>query len=75
MAEKTKIQHEILPDGESTDRWAIREPGFLGSTRQLLDCARCGEELPFKRHDEPRHFRRYPSLHVICDDCHDELPD
>lgn len=22
--------HEILPDGESTEKWAINEPGFIG---------------------------------------------
>ena len=71
------IQHEILPEGESTTRWAIRQPGFLGTVKQLINCARCGEPLPFKRHDEPRRFRDIckPTLHCICDDCHDALPD
>jgi hypothetical protein len=71
------VSHEILPDGgESTALWAIRSPGFLGSAKQLTHCARCGEPLPFKRLDEPRHFRDIlkPTHHIICDPCHDALP-
>lgn len=67
-------EHAIFPEGESTELWAIRNPGFLGSTKQLTNCARCGE-LNLKRHDEPRHFCLTPTLHVICDDCYDTLPD
>lgn len=69
------IQHEILPDGESTARWAIRGPGFLGTVKQLVNCARCGEVLP-GGHNEPRHFRDIgkPSFHCICNDCNDALP-
>jgi len=68
--------HDILPEGESTARWAIRSSGFLGSIKQLLNCARCGEILPFKRHDEPRHCRDFgePGFHFLCDDCYDQLP-
>lgn len=71
------VQHEILPEGESTAKWAIRQPGFLGTVKQLLNCARCGKPLPFKRSDEPRHYRDMfkPTFHCICDDCHDALPD
>lgn len=77
MVETVMIQHEMLPDGESTALWAIRDPGFIGSTKQLLNCARCGETLPFKRMDEPRHYRDVgrTTFHCICDDCHDALPD
>lgn len=67
--------HAMTPEGESTENWALRSPGFVGSTRQLLDCARCGDPLPVKPHSEPRHFGVAPVLHVICDDCHDALPD
>lgn len=68
-------KHEVGPDGESTENWAIREHGFLGSTKQLTNCARCGK-LVRKRHDEPRHFGDTfkPTFHQICDECHDELP-
>lgn len=70
-------KHRVTTDGESTENWAIRMPGFLGTVRQLIACARCGENLPFKRSDEPRHFRDIfkPTFHVICDICYDELPD
>jgi hypothetical protein len=76
MAERS-VQHEILPDGESTEQWACRMPGFFGSIHQLLHCARCGERLPPRRYDEPCHYRDVfkPTLHIICDECHDALPD
>lgn len=69
-------EYEITPEGESTEKWAFREPGFIGSLKQLTRCARCGSIPRFKRHDEPRHFRDAlkPSFHFICDDCFDELP-
>jgi hypothetical protein len=72
-----RVAHEALPEGESTERWAIREEGFLGSIKQLIHCARCGEMLPSKRHDEPRHFRDMfkPTLHILCDQCFEELPE
>jgi hypothetical protein len=68
--------HEILPEGESTAKWAIREPGFLGSVKQLLNCARCGKLDP-KGRNEPRHYRDVfkPTFHMLCDDCYDALPD
>lgn len=77
VAQPQAGRHELLPEGESTAKWAIRSPGFLGSTKQLLNCARCGEMLPTKRHNEPRHFRDIgkPSLHVLCDACYEQLPD
>ncbi len=67
--------HELLPEGESTEKWAIRSPGFLGSARQLVNCARCGG-FSSKRHDEPRHFRDIfkSTMHFLCDDCFDALP-
>jgi hypothetical protein len=69
-------QPKIVPEGESTENWAINEPGFLGSMKQLLNCARCGEVPPFKRLDEPRYYRDVckPTFHMLCDDCHDALP-
>lgn len=68
--------HEMLPEGESTEKWAIRSPGFLGSVKQLVCCARCGEYSRKGRH-ESQHFRDIfkPTFHLICDDCHDALPD
>jgi hypothetical protein len=72
----TPRQHRLLPEGESTENWAIREPGFLGSIRQLLDCARCGQSEN-KRHDEPRHYRDLlkPTMHLLCDECWEALPE
>jgi len=55
--------------------WAIQRPGFLGTVRQLTDCAKCGE-LIRKSKSEPRHYANIgkPTLHCICDDCYDALP-
>lgn len=70
------VQHQIGPDGESTEKWAIRSPGFLGSIQQLTRCARCGCNLPPRKANEPRRFRDIfkPTLHVICDECFEALP-
>lgn len=74
---ETRPDHEILPEGESTAQWAIHSPGFFGSIRQILNCARCGEIPRFKRHDEPCRYRGVgkSSFHLLCDDCYDELPE
>lgn len=70
------VQHEILPEGESTAKWAIRQPGFAGSVRQLLDCARCGGNVPGGP-STPQRFRDLgkPTLHVLCEECYQALPD
>ncbi len=70
------MDHELTPDGESTAKWAIREQGFLGATKQLTHCARCGNE-PGTTCTEPAHFRDIfkPTIHRLCDDCFDALPD
>lgn len=69
--------HEMLPEGESTAKWAFRSTGFMGSLEQLTRCARCGEYPKFKTRDQPMHWRGVgePSLHFICDPCHDALPE
>lgn len=71
-----ELSHELLPDGESTAKWAFHEPGFAGSIKQLLCCARCGEYLK-KGRNEPCHFMDIfkESYHVLCDDCHEALPE
>ncbi len=69
------MRHTVTAEGESMEKWALLRPGFAGSIAQLTSCARCGEPLPPKRPDEPRHFRLSPTIHVLCDDCHDDLPD
>ena len=63
-------EHKMLPDGESTERWAIH--GFMGKIEQFLNCARCGERLP--GYNEPRHFGRSAPVHCVCDDCYEALP-
>ena len=72
-----KTQHESSPDGESTEKWAIRGPGFIGSIKQLTHCARCGNIPPPKRHDEPRKYRDISKItfHFVCDQCYAELPE
>lgn len=70
-------QDEIpLPEeGESTAEWVFRESGFMGTDKQLTCCARCGH-APVQRHDKPRHYCDVlkPTMHFICDDCFDALP-
>lgn len=75
MTQPSSKVHALTPEGESTENWAIRETGFLGSIKQLLNCARCGE-VSRKLPNEPRHFRDVfkPTFHFLCDDCWDALP-
>ena len=67
--------HEITPDGESTANWAINQPGF-GGIEQLTRCARCGERLPGNAHT-PHKVRDIfkPTMHFLCDECHEALPE
>ena len=69
------MQLQVTSEGESTENWAIRQPGFVGSIQQLTCCGRCGEPLPAKPYDEKRHFGSKPVTHVLCDGCFDALPD
>lgn len=68
--------HALTPDGESTEKWAFNDPGFAGSIRQLINCARCGEVGPPKGPNEPRHYTDLlkPTMHFLCDECFDALP-
>lgn len=69
------VEHEILEDGESTLKWAFREPDFMGTMRQLTCCGRCGDPIRKGRH-EPGHIRdaMKPTMHFLCDDCFEALP-
>ena len=69
-------QHRMTPDGESTEHWAFREPGFMGSVKQILNCARCGQMPPPKGKDHPLHVRNVgkPTIHMLCDECWEALP-
>jgi len=69
-------QHELLPDGESTEKWAIRTPGFLGSVKQLVCCARCGDCNKKGPHERLRWYDLMkPTVHFLCDECYEALPD
>jgi hypothetical protein len=68
--------HEMTADGESTAQWAIRQPGFLGSIKQLCCCARCGETIPGGPGKKRKVFNMMKSnMHFLCDGCFAELPD
>ena len=62
---------------EITEDWAASKPDFLGTIKQFVCCAKCGEALPFKRHDEPRKvFDMLKStMHFLCDECYETLPE
>jgi len=61
---------------ESTEKWAATAPDFMASIRRLLCCAKCGEFLSGGPH-KPRKVLDLgkPSMHFLCDDCFDALPD
>lgn len=70
------MQHDRTNDGESTARWAFREKGFFGTPRQLTCCARCGSALRGGLNKKRKVFDLFkPSMHFLCDDCFDQLPD
>lgn len=67
--------HKHVEDGESTEKWAIRQPGFMGTLKQLTCCARCGAALGgvTKKHKVFNLMK--PGMHFLCDPCFGELPD
>lgn len=67
--------HEILPDGESTEKWAFRAPGFFGSINQILCCARCGEYLKGRNDTMYMCDMFKPTQHWLCVTCYKALPD
>ena len=70
------VHHEITPDGESTAKWAMRQPGFMVTYKQLCNCGRCGEPMRGGPHKKQRIVDAMkPSMHWICDDCNDQLPE
>ena len=71
------VKHEILPEGESTEQWAFRSHGFMGTIKQLTHCARCGEHLPISGKARPRHYLDIgkKTFHTLCDECYGALPD
>lgn len=75
MQEKP-IVHEITPDGESQEKWAINTvPGFRGSIKQITLCARCGRDGNKGPTDKLIvGDRSRPTMHVLCRDCYEGLP-
>lgn len=68
--------HEQTADGESTAQWACREPGFFGTSRQLTSCARCGGALPCGLDRKRKVYDLFkPTMHFLCDDCFEQLPE
>ena len=69
------MHHAMTDEGESTAKWAAREPGCLGSIRQLTCCARCGTVLP-GRDAKRKVFNLFkPNMHFLCDECFESLPE
>lgn len=67
--------HELLPEGESTAKWACREPGFFGTAKQLCHCARCGDPLRGGPNKPRKTFDIFkPTMHFLCDECFEALP-
>lgn len=61
---------------EKIEKWAADEPGFMGTIRQLLDCAKCGKTLPGGKNTPQKTFNLFkPSLHFLCNNCWESLPD
>lgn len=75
MTEADLSAHAITEDGESTEKWAFRQPEFMGTIKQLVKCARCGEFIKMPP-DAPSHCRDLlkPSMHFLCDECYEGLP-
>jgi len=60
----------------SEKKWACDDGKFWGTIRQLLNCAKCGRLIDGGHHT-PRHIADMfkPSMHVLCDECFDDLPE
>ena len=71
------ITHAIIGGGESTEKWAFRQSGFMGSLKQLICCARCGMDLPVTPLTCKRHYYNIgkPTFHVLCESCYESLPE
>jgi hypothetical protein len=69
--------HQQTDEGESTEKWACREPGFFGTAKQLTCCARCGDGLRGGHNVKRKVFNAAckPNMHFLCDECFDALPE
>lgn len=62
--------------GEDTSNWALYQPGFRGTVRQLTCCGKCGQPLAGGRHTKRKVTNIFkPSMHFLCDECFNSLPD
>lgn len=68
--------HIVTAEGESTEKWAMRAPGFVGSVKQLIACGRCGEYLQGGQHTK-HHFGNLfkTDFYWLCDECYVALPE
>lgn len=73
MTADRRMIHRMTDDGESTEKWAMRQPDFIGTVKRLICCARCGESLPPGLNRTRRVIFASP-LFLICDDCYEVLP-
>ena len=61
---------------ETTENWLANQGGFWGTPNQLLRCARCGDAAIRGRHEPVKVCDLFkPSMHFLCDDCFDQLPE
>lgn len=74
--ESAQFTHDVTDEGELTANWFCQKSKFWGTPDQLLRCARCGVYDRKGHHDRVR-FRDIgkPTLHRLCDECHDALPE
>jgi RNase P subunit RPR2 len=58
-----------------TEQWAVDQPGFCGTIKQLTCCGKCGKPVMPSKTGKLRgaQFGK-PSFHFICDDCYEGLP-
>jgi hypothetical protein len=74
-APRDGIVHEITPNGESTEKWALNKAGFRGSMKQLTCCGRCGDYMRKGPNEKRRVMDVFKhSMHFICDECYASLP-
>jgi hypothetical protein len=69
-----RLPSEMAP-AVTTENWHANQGGFWGTSNQLIRCARCG--VGGGGYNEPRKFCDVckPSMHWICNECFDQLPD
>lgn len=65
----------VEAETENCSEWAANHGGYFGTLRQLTDCAKCGETLKGDKHTPQKTFDIFkPSMHVLCNECYETLP-